>query len=592
MVSESISVAVPRPEHPRPQFKRKDWINLNGEWTFTFDPGKSGMQREFFKCSSFDRKIIVPFCPESQLSGVVNRDFIDVIWYHRKLHVPVEWSGQRVLLNFGAVDYETEVYVNGNLAGRHFGGSSSFSLDISSLVIAGQMHDLVLHVHDNLRSGMQPSGKQSLDYYSSGCFYTRVTGIWQTVWLEAVSPLSLENCRIYPNYDSKAFHLFPKFRHLQEHCTLTGLLLDGDKRIAEATYAASSGTVLTLSAADLKAWSPSDPFLYNLVLEVRDKDGALSDRVESYCGLRKIHTEGDMIFLNNEPLYLRFVLDQGYYEDGIWTAPSDEALKRDIELGLEAGFNGARLHQKVFEERYHFWADKLGYLTWAESPSWGLDVRSEVAARNFLTEWTEVVLRDANHPSILTWTTLNETWDISNRKQHTRLHLDAYNLTKALDPSRPINNASGGAHVRTDIYTVHIYEQDPVLLGEMLKPDELAGVFRTLGDKEVEYEGQPYVIDEFGGIKWITDEQRLIHSSWGYGHTPQDLESFYQRLDGQISSLLNLEHASGYCYTQLTDVEQEQNGIYHYDRSQKFDMERIRRIFSRTPRHYKRRTHG
>jgi beta-galactosidase/beta-glucuronidase len=336
-------------------------------------------------------------------------------------------------------------------------------------------------------------------------------------------------------------------------------------------------------------WSPDQPTLYDLDLKVIDEDGQLRDHVRSYAGMRKIHVEDSTFFLNNEPIYLRFVLDQGYYMDGIWTAPSDDALRRDVELGREAGFNGARLHQKGFEERFHYWADRLGYLTWAEYPSWGLSLKSDKAARNMLQEWRELLIRDRNHPSIIGWTPLNETWDVSDKHRHRRLHVDAYEVTKSLDPGRPINGASGGCQVVTDIYTVHNYEQDPSKLRRMLERQEDGSVYQTLGDKETTYSGQPYVVDEFGGIKWIpAQEFQYASDSWGYGVPPRSLEEVYERLEGQVNAILSLEHIAGYCYTQLTDVEQEQNGIYNYDRSHKFDMRRVREIFQRIPLEYQR----
>ena len=251
-----------------------------------------------------------------------------------------------------------------------------------------------------------------------------------------------------------------------------------------------------------------------------------------------MHVEGNQVYLNNEPIYLRLVLDQGFYPDGIWTAPSDEALKQDIELSMAAGFNGARLHQKVFEERFHYWADRLGYLTWGESSSWGIDVKDEVSARNFLSEWREIVVRDRNHPSIIAWTPFNETRDCGDGRQHNRLHADAYDLTRALDATRPVNDASGYVHVKTDLWTVHTYEQDPALLKEQLAPDAEGQVMRRFPEVETDYEGQPYIVDEFGGIKWIPaaelqlcrelvglrrgpeDAGRVLHAAGGTGRRP------------------------------------------------------------------------
>ena len=255
----------------------------------------------------------------------------------------------------------------------------------------------------------------------------------------------------------------------------------------------------------------------------------------------------------------------------------------DIALSMAAGFNGARLHQKVFEERFHYWADRLGYLTWGESSSWGIDVKDQVSARNFIAEWREIVVRDRNHPSIIAWTPFNETHDTGDGRQHNRLHADAYALTHDLDPTRPVNDASGYVHVVTDLWTVHTYQQDPAFLREELAVRD-GQVMRRFPEREAAYGGQPYIVDEFGGIKWIPSaDQQYVPESWGYGVDPQTLDEFYTRLEGLVEAILSYDHICGYCYTQLTDVEQEQNGVYNYDRTPKFDMARIQGIFARTP---------
>jgi beta-galactosidase/beta-glucuronidase len=346
-----------------------------------------------------------------------------------------------------------------------------------------------------------------------------------------------------------------------------------------ATVAAASGCPVVVPVPHPKPWSPASPFLYDLDLDVVDESGAVLDHVAAYAGLRKVHVENGQVLLNNEPVYLRLVLDQGFYPDGIWTAPNDEALRRDIQLSMDSGFNGARLHQKVFEERFHYWADKMGYLTWGESSSWGIDVKEIHSARNFISEWREIVVRDRSHPSIIAWTPFNETWDTGDRRQHNRLHIDAYELTRSLDPTRPVNDASGYSHARTDLWTVHTYEQSPEKLTKLM--DLTEGLpWRNYPDREIDYEGQPYIVDEFGGIKWIPEDRRpFADNSWGYGEGPRTEEEFYTRLAGQLQALYTHGHIAGYCYTQLTDVEQEQNGIYNYDRTEKFDMQRVAKIF-------------
>jgi beta-galactosidase/beta-glucuronidase len=571
--------SLPRPEYPRPQFMRTDWINLNGPWTYTFDFGQSGMQRGFERSQGFDGHITVPFCPESALSGVAHTDFIPAMWYQREIQIPAEWQDKRVLVHFGGVDYHCEAFIDGRSVGRHWGGTVSFSFDITSSVQPGGSHSLVLAVQDDTRSGNQPGGKQSHKYQSHGCHYTRTTGIWQTVWLEAVHPQGLKSIQLVPDLDNSRFLLTPTFFATRRGLHFRATLLVNGEVISQETLPANQGTTSVMTVNNPRPWSPEDPFLYDLQLQVVDNDGSLLDQVNSYAGLRKVHIEGSQLYLNNQPYYLRLVLDQGFYPEGIWTAPDDLALKRDIELAMQAGFNGARLHQKVFEERFHYWADRLGYLTWGESSSWGIDVKDITSARNFLSEWHEIVVRDRNHPSIIAWTPFNETWDTGDRRQHNRLHIDAYELTRSLDPTRPVNDTSGYAHARTDLWTVHTYTQPPVELGEQLKLKD-GQPFRNFPDREPEYEGQPYMVDEFGGIKWIPPDRRPFASdSWGYGEGPRTLDEFYTRLEGQLLVMRNLSHISGYCYTQLTDVEQEQNGIYNYDRTPKFDLARIACIF-------------
>lgn len=575
----SQTASLPRPEYPRPQFQRDPWVNLNGGWTFTFDPGKSGMQRGLPSTSGFDRTIQVPFCPESILSGVGHTDFIEMMWYHRKLTVPAGWAGKRIILHFGAVDFECEVFINGQSAGRHWGGTASFNFEITRFVHPGQEHDLVLYVRDELRAGHQPGGKQCPDFQSRGCHYTRTTGIWQTVWMEAVDPHGLKSLQIIPDLDGSQFVLVPIFYAHRHGLSLRVTIRDGKEVINKVTAPAVDGIPLAVSVQRPRLWSPESPFLYDLDLELIDETGGQIDQVNSYAGLRKIHLQDGKVYLNNQPIFLRLVLDQGFYPDGIWTAPDDAALKRDIQLSQKAGFNGARLHQKVFEERFHYWADRLGYLTWGESSSWGLDVKEIHSARNFLSEWREIVCRDRNHPSIIAWTPFNETWDIGDRRQHNRLHIDAYELTRSLDPTRPVNDASGYAHARTDLWTVHTYEQSPENLKQLLALKD-GQPWRNFPDREIAYEGQPYIVDEFGGIKWIPEDRRpFAENSWGYGEGPRTLEEFYSRLKGMVDTLFGYPHIAGYCYTQLTDVEQEQNGIYNYDRSVKFDMGKIAKIF-------------
>ena len=573
---------MPRPEYPRPQFERSAWLNLNGTWTYTFDFGRSGNDRNFRNSKGFDGNITVPFCPESKLSGVGYTDFINTIWYQRTITVPADWQGNDILLHFGAVDYEATIFIDGKQVSTHYGTGSSFALDITDYVTPGVPANLVLRVNDDLRGGAQPGGKQCTGYYSSGCSYTRTTGIWQTVWMEPVSKQGLKTVFAIPDIDQQQLVVRPEFRQESNDNTLTVQVLDGKKVVSTKTVKCINQAQVVLPIKKPRLWSPEDPFLYDVTYTVKDKSGKVIDEVSSYAGMRKVHLAGGYFYLNNQPYFQRLVLDQGFYPDGIWTAPSDEALKHDIEMSIAVGFNGARLHQKVFEERYYYWADKLGYLTWGEEASWCMDENSDLTARNFISEWVEVLMRDRNHPSIVTWTPFNETWSCQPGT-YERMMRDVYTVTKAIDPTRPVNDTSGDGHVLTDIWSVHDYTREPEKL--VANHTITAGVepYRNQAQKKwlARYAGQPYMVDEFGGLPWIKESERS--SSWGYGSNIDTLEDFYDILEKEVDALASCKHVVAYCYTQITDVEQEKNGIYYYDRTPKFDAARLKAIFAKIP---------
>jgi beta-galactosidase/beta-glucuronidase len=573
----SFAQTIPRPEYPRPQFERTEWKNLNGPWSYTFDFDKTGLGKGFIASTGFKDQIMVPFCPESKLSGIEYKDFIEEMWYQRKLEVPKTWSGKKIMIHFGGVDYQSELYIDGKKAGSHWGGTSSFSHDISDYITPGGNNNLVLRVIDNRRLGKQPGGKQSLDLKSSGCDYSRTTGIWRTVWLEAVAKNGLKDCHVTADLDNARFIIQPQFYTLEQGMKFKVKILDGEKVVAKKEIFAGNNCSADLKIKKPKTWSPESPFLYSIIYQVTDRNNVIIDEVKSYAGMRKIHIEGNRIFLNNKPLYLRFVLDQGFYPEGIWTAPTDEALKNDVQLSMNAGFNGARLHQKIFDERFHYWADKLGYLTWAESSSGGFGVNDPEGGRNFLSEWFEIVTRDRNHPSIIAWTPFNETGSSKN-PQFGRLVNDICNVTKNLDPTRPINDASGWTHIRTDLWTAHCYVQNPEEFKNWLTPNEKRQIFTNYAVEK--YNNQPYILDEYGGIKWVS--KSMSESSWGYSQ-PNSIEEYYDQLGKLTDAILTTSYITGYCYTQFTDVEQEQNGIYNLDRSLKFDMKKIKAIFSKVP---------
>lgn len=577
---------------------RSEWTNLNGEWTYTinmrppyFSDKQSFNQEE--KSTGFDKTIVVPFSPESELSGVAYKDMIFSMFYHRTLEIPLSYKGKRILLHFGAVFYHADIFIDGVQVGFHDGGSTPFTIDLTRYVSAGKSYNLVVKATSNLQDGSIPSGKQSSFLNSYKCFYTRTTGIWQTVWMEAVSPFALENVQMNCDIDSEQLTIIPRFSAITEGMEFScKVLAENGSLVAYVRCLANEGSPIVLSIPSMQLWEPEKPYVYSLELSVLVKSSVV-DNVSSYMGMRRVQIQGNQVYLNHKKLYQRLVLDQGYYPQSQWTSPSDEALKQDILLAKQAGFNGARLHQKVFEPRYLYWADQLGYLCWGESPSWGLEYNQEgLPARNFLSEWAEIIERDRNHPSIITWTPLNETFRFTDAHAHRRLHRDAYNLCKMLDPSRPVNDSSGYIHYVTDLWTVHAYDQDPGKFAAKLAWKE-GKPFRNFPQFESEYSGQPYLVDEYGGIKWDPatqlDTQLIVGQnlvSWGYGESPKTLEEFYARLEALTNVMLEMDHACGYCYTQLTDVEQEKNGIYYYDRTLKFDMKRIASIFSKVPKAY------
>ena len=562
---------IPRPEHPQPQLQRKNWENLNGEWEFAFDFGKSGIDRKLWENEHLEGKILVPFCPESELSGIGHKDFIPAVWYKRKVRLDAQQLGGRVLLHFGAVDYDCRVWVNGREAGRHRGGYTSFAFDVTDCVSEGE-NDLTVYAQDDTRSGRQPKGKQSGLYFSHGCDYTRTTGIWQTVWMEFVPKAYIQKVWYYPNLAQRSLGIRAT---VAGSGVLTAEAFYEGKSCGTARAAVGAGNVLlTLPLDELHLWEPGQGRLYDLKLTFGQ------DEVQSYFGMREIALDGEKVRINGKSVFQRLVLDQGFYPDGIYTAPSDEALRRDVELSLAAGFNGARLHQKVFEPRFLYHCDRSGYLVWGEQANWGLDVSAPDGLKCFLPEWMEALERDFNHPAIVGWCPFNETWDYEGRKQDDDLLRIVYRMTKQYDTTRPCIDTSGNYHVETDIYDLHDYEQDPEVFAGHYESFAKGGALRdNHAARQTPVPGIPAFISEYGGIKW--DVEGSNEASWGYGDGPKTEGEFIARYKGLTDALLDNPHMFGYCYTQLYDVEQETNGLYTYGRKPKFDMETFRKINGR-----------
>lgn len=564
-------MSIPRPEYPNPQFERKDWINLNGKWEFETDKGVSGKDRKIYEKEKLSGEILVPFCPESELSGIGEKDFMNSVWYKRDIEV--KESNDLVILHIGACDYYTTLYVNGKVVGSHKGGYTHFSFDITNFVKAGT-NTIVINAEDNIKNPFQPCGKQCTDYYSYGAFYTRTTGIWQTVWLEYVPKTHIESVKYYPDSENGKLLIRALVTGDSELCAVASY---NGKEVGRASVKNNGQNAdLTIELAEKHLWEPGKGRLYDLKLTYGD------DEISSYFGLRNIAIDGYRFKLNGKTVFQRTVLDQGFYPDGIYTAPSEDVLVNDIQISLDAGFNGARLHEKVFEPRFLYHCDKMGYMVWGEYANWGLDHTELQALPVFLREWQEAVERDFNHPAIIGWCPFNETWDINDRKQKDEVPEMIYRTTKLMDTTRPCIDTSGNFHVITDIFDFHDYCQDvedfkgyyDLLEKEDIVMDQTARQEHTK-NRQVYQKGQAVFASEYGGIKW--DIEHDSHA-WGYGNAPKTEEEFIERYRGLTNVLLANSKMMGFCYTQLYDVEQEKNGLYTYSRKPKFDMEIFKEI--------------
>jgi hypothetical protein len=531
-------------------------VSLNGEWEFG-----TGSAEE----PRFDATIVVPFCAPSKLSGV-GRLPGDVVWYRRKFDAP---AAECLLLHFGAVDYRTVAWVNGVEVARHEGGHVPFSADITTAVHARD-NVLLVRAEDPLTDRTIPRGKQYWTQTPESIFYTATTGIWQTVWLEPVASHRVTHLRLSPDLASGDL----------------GFVVEGDGRIELAvtlggdvvgrwTGASGAGRVALEHVAP---WHPDSPVLYDVEARLLDPDGKVADRVSSYFGMRSVEARDGRFWLNGERFIQRLVLDQGYFAGGLMTAASDDELKRDIELAIALGFNGARKHQKVEDPRWLYWADRLGFLVWSEMPSF--HEHSAEAERRLAAEWTEVVRRDRDHPSVVVWVPANESFGLQDVDPSVRstFLVRLYELTHDLDHTRPVVSNDGWEHALTDLCTIHDYSP----------PGDLARQYRSI-DTALDgtgsghppynpgfgYRGEPVLVTEFGGTS--------LSGTGGWGYHEVDRDKFVKVYGDQINALMDPGPVEGFCYTQLTDVEQEQNGLLTADREPKADPEVIRPL-TRTPK--------
>ena len=589
-----------RTEYPRPQFVRKDWLCLNGTWDFSFDDeGRSAAEHWERDSHTLDRQIQVPFCFESKLSGIHDTSIHDRMFYKRSFTVPEEWKGQRILLHFEAVDYECTAFVNEIPCITHTGGNTGFCADITDYLKPESEQTLAVSVYDPARDETIPRGKQFWEEKSASIWYTRTSGIWQSVWLEPVNPYHISHVRFTPDIDRDTITIEAEFSSYTENMYLEADISFKGEPICRDRYLVNNRHIFnrtvplakdhifySLHHGPKRFWSPENPALYDITLRLI-VNGEIVDTADSYFGMRKIHTKDGVTYLNNRPYYFKLVLDQGYWPDGILTAPSDEDFITDIRLMKEMGFNGCRKHQKVEDARFLYHADKMGFLVWGEMAASCLFTEKGVAS--YANEWFEILRRDYNHPSIVAWVPFNESWALPHigtciRQQSQSVGM--YYMLKSLDATRLVISNDGWELTKSDICAIHNYNH-----GSSDEPEKQEFFRRTMEDKNLllsdthagrsvyaegySYNGEPILITECGGINYHSDSS----GNWGYTSAADEAD-FLKQYEHVIRSILHSDTIYGFCYTQLSDVEQETNGLLTYDRVPKCNPEKIREINS------------
>ncbi|HEY0826737.1 MAG TPA: glycoside hydrolase family 2 TIM barrel-domain containing protein [Bacilli bacterium] len=578
--------SITRNEYPRPQFERSEWMNLNGTWEFEFDDHNIGEMVKWYKSHPFSKEIKVPFCFQSELSGIGDTSFHDIVWYRRNLVLPDPYMGKRIVLHFGAVDYSAKVWINGEFSVAHEGGHTPFSADITDLLQKGN-NTIVVRAQDYSQDVTLPRGKQYWKEKSDIIFYTRTTGIWQSVWLEPLSTTYLQRVQLTPDIDHNKIQIRSFVNGWAGNTDLRlkiSISFQGKCVVEDLIQIKEKEEERTIKLHDFNDhgmgqwWSPEQPNLYDVQFTLIEKE-QIVDQVNSYFGMRKISIEDGIICLNNRPYYMKLILDQGYFPGGVLTAASDETFRKDIEYTKLMGFNGVRKHQKIEDPRYIYWCDRMGLLLWGEMAN--AYQYSEKYVSRFTQEWQEAIQRDYNHPCLVVWVPINESWGVPNilvDKRQQEHVLSIYHLTKSLDSTRLVISNDGWEHVKSDICTIHDYEWRREVLEERYASQQKAVTSnpqkRWLIVPGCIYNGEPLLISEFGGISFIQDNNG---DGWGYS-AAQNKHDFMEKLIAVIQPMLYSKDIQGYCYTQLTDVEQEKNGLLTFDRLPKIPIEIIRQI--------------
>lgn len=576
-----------RNEYPRPDRQRTHWQPLNGQWNFAFDHHREGWDKRWYQQMPAQHVIEVPFAYQSALSGIHMDEHCDVVWYQRRVCIDPALQSMRRLLHFGAVDYKADVWLDGQYLGGHEGGYTPFTFDITALTDGKDELTLTVRCEDRLECH-QPRGKQSYRPEPFGCWYTPVTGIWQSVWLEGVGYYYPTDFRLTPCLERASLKVEVMLNELPARGAIRlTASYQGNVEARQTVQVTTDRLVQTElflrhgpQLEGIHMWSPWNPALYDLTIETLADDQVV-DKVDSYFGMRKIEIVDGKILLNNRALYQRLILDQGYWPDGLLTAPSDDALRRDVELTLKMGYNGARKHQKFEDPRYLYWADKLGLLVWGELPS--AYCLCDAEKRNMMRDLSEAIRRDYNHPALITWVPMNESWGaplIETQREAQQLADALYHMVHCLDGTRLVSGNDGWEQACTDIATVHDYTAWP----EELSPEYqnvnslLAGSVSSrhmLTAKGYDHHGKPVMMTEYGGIALAKDS---VGDNWGYNGGEADESAFLKRFDAITTAFKKMPFLTGYCYTQLTDVFQEVNGLLDMERNPKVDLDAIREI--------------
>lgn len=576
-------------DYPRPQFVRKEWKNLNGEWNFVFDDKDEGEMKKYFTNFPIHKKINVPFTYETKLSGIEDETIHYIVWYNRKIKISKEQlQNNKLILNFEGSDYETKVWINGHYIGENIGGYSRFSFEIEKYIVEG-VNDITVRVQDSL-SKDQPRGKQRYKKESWKCWYIQTTGIWKTVWIEWISKKYLKSVKNTPKTDKVKLEIETNLLerdieeqnyYIETEISFNGQILNKVKELLNNNNQKIEMDIVQDGIDHIvQKWDTNNPNLYDISYKLYCNNEII-DTVYSYFGIRNISIKENKIFLNDEQLYLKLILDQGYWKESHLTPPSEESLINDIESVLAFGYNGIRKHQKIEDERFLYWCDIKGVLVWSEMANcYSFDDNS---LQKFTNEWIRVVKQNYNHPSIITWVPINESWgipEVSICKKQQNFATSLYYLTKAIDNTRPVISNDGWEHTISDVITIHDYKQDDELLYQEYMDEDMA-VLKNLKEYNgkhrlfangYKYEGQPVIMSEYGGIAINSNK------GWGYGKQVKDEKELVDRYTKLTTVIYNIPYISGYCYTQLTDVQQEINGLMDAERKYKIQPDIIKNI--------------